>query len=74
MRTGGASTSGFKSYKKGLQEHLRAYRENGVYSNVVFDCLRYPFKLASILIFRALEKCRKKITENKKSVLYLHNQ
>lgn len=52
MRTGGASTSGFKSYKKGLQEHLRAYRENGVYSNIVFDCLRYPFKLLAIVKYR----------------------
>lgn len=48
MRTGGASTSGFKSYKKILQEHMRAYRQNEVPSNLFFDGLRYPCKLVAI--------------------------
>ena len=52
MRTGGASTSGFKSYKKGLQEHLRAYRENGVRSNIFLDGLRFPCKLISVASYR----------------------
>ena len=63
MRTGGASTSGFKSYKKGLQEHLRAYRENGVRSNIFLDGLRFPCKLATVVAYRLrglLQRCIKK--------------
>ena len=52
MRTGGASTSGFRSYKTGLQEHCRAYRENGVDSNIIMDSLRYPCKIISLVIYR----------------------
>ena len=46
MRTGGASTSGFQSYKKIVMEHLKAYRKNGVKTNIFLDLLRYPFKLS----------------------------
>ena len=60
MRTGGASTSGLKSHKRVLQEHLRAYRQNGVYSNIFFESLRYPIKLMSIVVYRIKRKLRRK--------------
>ncbi|MDE6076455.1 MAG: glycosyltransferase [Muribaculaceae bacterium] len=52
MRTGGASTSGFQSHKKILADHLRAYRKNGVNSNIFLEAIRYPYKLAEILFYR----------------------
>ena len=45
MRTGGASTSGFESYKCIMKEHLRAFRENGIYNNAFMLSLRYPYKI-----------------------------
>ena len=50
MRTGGASSSGMQSHKVIIREHLRAYRENGVRSNIVLEALRYPFKIAELLL------------------------
>ena len=52
MRTGGASTSGFKSYWNGYKEHRRAYRNNGVYSNFIFEGLRYIYKAAELALYR----------------------
>lgn len=52
MRTGGASTSGFRSYERILQDHLRAYRQNGVRSNLLLDGLRYPCRLFEIASYR----------------------
>ena len=52
MRTGGVSTSGFKSYRDGCREHLRAYRNNGVYSNLFLESLRYMYKAAELAVFR----------------------
>ena len=52
MRTGGASTSGFRSYERILQDHLRAYRQNGVRSNLLLDGLRYPCRLLEIASYR----------------------
>ena len=48
MRMGGASSSGLSSYLVSHREHMRAYRENGVYSNVCFDCLRYGYKVGEL--------------------------
>lgn len=45
MRTGGASTSGWGSYKCIMMEHLRAFRENGIYNNAFILSLRYPYKI-----------------------------
>ena len=45
MRTGGASTSGLESHKRIMKEHLRAFRENGVYNNALMLSLRYPYKI-----------------------------
>lgn len=52
MRTGGVSTSGFKSYRDGCREHLRAYKNNGVCSNLFFESLRYIYKAAELAVYR----------------------
>lgn len=49
MRTGGASTSGFASHKQIMKDHLRAFRENGIYTNVCILSLRYIYKIGEIL-------------------------
>lgn len=49
MRTGGASTSGLESHKRIMKEHLRAFRENGIYSNSLLLSLRYIYKVEEIL-------------------------
>lgn len=49
MRTGGSSTSGIKSYKQIMKEHLRACRENKVYTNSFILSLRYLYKIAEII-------------------------
>jgi glycosyltransferase involved in cell wall biosynthesis len=49
MRTGGASTSGLESHKRIMKEHLRAFRENGIYTNVVLLSLRYVYKVIEII-------------------------
>lgn len=52
MRTGGASTSGIKSHRQILADHQRAFRKNGVYSNVILEGLRYIEKIWEIVIFK----------------------
>lgn len=49
MRTGGASTSGWKSHKQIMKEHLRAFRENGIYTNVCLLSLRYFYKIGELI-------------------------
>lgn len=49
MRTGGASTSGIESHKRIMKEHLRAFRENGIYTNVGLLSLRYFYKIGEML-------------------------
>ena len=49
MRTGGASTSGLASHKKIMKEHLRAFRENGIYTNCFLLSLRYFYKIGEVL-------------------------
>ena len=56
MRTGGASTSGLRSHKQILKDHLRAYQANGVYSNLLFECLRYPYKIVEIILTKLKRK------------------
>lgn len=48
MRTGGASTSGLTSHKQILKDHLKAYKKNGVYSNIFFESLRYAYKVLDV--------------------------
>lgn len=54
MRIGGASTSGFESHRRIMKEHLRAFRENGVYTNVFLLSLRYIYKIGEVLVNRIL--------------------
>ena len=49
MRTGGASTSGLESHKRIMKEHLRAFRENGIYTNAFLLSLRYMYKVKELL-------------------------
>lgn len=52
MRTGGASTSGIKSHIQIMKEHLRAFKENGIYTNVILLSLRYIYKIGEVIISR----------------------
>lgn len=52
MRSGGASTSGLKSHKQILNDHLRAYRKNGVHSNVLLESFRYIAKVNELICFK----------------------
>ena len=49
MRMGGASTSGLESHRQIMKEHLRAFRENGIYTNTFLLSLRYIYKIEEIL-------------------------
>lgn len=49
MRTGGASTEGLSSRWQIMKDHLRALKDNGIYSNVLLLCLRYPYKIYELL-------------------------
>ena len=52
MRTGGASSSGFSSHRQIMKDHLRAFKQNDVFSNFMFLILRYPYKLLEIVMTR----------------------
>lgn len=56
MRTGGASTSGLQSHKRIMNEHLRAFRENGIYTNVFMLSLRYLYKIGEVIISKIITK------------------
>lgn len=45
MRMGGVSSSGLKSHKKIMSEHLRAFKENNLKTNIFLLSLRYIYKL-----------------------------
>ncbi len=49
MRTGGASTAGLNSRRMIMQDHLRAMRENGIYSNFLLLSLRYMYKIYELM-------------------------
>ena len=49
MRTGGASTEGLSSRWQIMKDHLRALKDNGIYSNVLLLCLRYPYKIYELM-------------------------
>lgn len=52
MRMGGASSRGVDSHSVIIREHIYSFRKNGVCSNVLLDCMRYPFKLWEFVIGR----------------------
>ncbi len=49
MRTGGASTAGFKSRKTIMKEHLRGFKKNGIFSNAFLLSLRYFYKIYELI-------------------------
>lgn len=52
MRMGGASTSGLGSHRQILADHVRAYKENHVRSNVFLDSLRYIYKAMELMKYK----------------------
>lgn len=52
MRIGGASTSGFRSYRCIIEERIRACKENGVYSDIFCQCICYACKFTGLLAYR----------------------
>lgn len=48
MREGGASSSGAASHRQINRDHMRAFRENGVYSNYALISLRYIYKCGEV--------------------------
>lgn len=52
MRTGGVSTCGFASHVQIMKEHLRAFRSNNVYTNVILLSLRYIYKFVELFLVR----------------------
>ena len=49
MRVGGASTSGFASRKLIMKEHIRAFKENNIYTNPFLLSLRYFYKIYEVI-------------------------
>lgn len=52
MRTGGVSTSGLESHKNIMKEHMRAFRENDIYTNPLILSLRYVYKIWELLKYK----------------------
>lgn len=52
MRTGGASTSGVSSHKRILRDHLNAYKKNGINSNILFESMRYLYRIGEGIKFK----------------------
>lgn len=52
MRTGGASSSGFRSYKQALSDKLLALRKNRIYSNITFLIVGYLIKCVNLIIYK----------------------
>ena len=52
MRTGGASTEGIKSKNIINKECIRACKENGYYSNMLFMWLRIVYKTVELILFK----------------------
>lgn len=50
MRTGGASTNGFKSRWQIMKDHLRAMKKHGIKSNMFVLALRYPYKVYELVV------------------------
>ena len=49
MRTGGVSTSGISSHIQIMRDHLRAFKDNQVYTNHLLLSLRYFYKILEII-------------------------
>lgn len=59
MRTGGLSTSGFRSHQQIMKDHRRALKANHVYSNFFVLCLRYVYKGYEVLKAHATAMLRR---------------
>jgi len=59
MRTGGASTNGIGSRWQIMQDHLKALKDNGIYSNTLLLCLRYPYKVYELLTSKIKYKSKR---------------
>lgn len=55
MRTKGLSTSGWKSHKLIIKEHLHACHENGIYTNFFILSLRYLYKIFELFIYKFIK-------------------
>ena len=51
MRTGGASTRNVKSRLTLIKEDVRACRDNGIYTNELFICLKFLYKIFEFRVF-----------------------
>src|SRR5690606_4828608 len=49
MRAGGVSTSGIKSSVRLTREIVRACRDNGIYTHLIFVLSKIPFKLLELI-------------------------
>lgn len=52
MRTGGVSTDGLRSRWLIMKEHSKIMKSYGVYTNMLFFAIRYPYKIYEILSSR----------------------
>lgn len=50
MRIGGVSTSGIKAHNQINRDHLRAFKENNIYSNYFLISLRYVYKIGELFL------------------------
>lgn len=60
MRTGGISTDGFRSRWLIMKEHSKVIKSYGVYTNMLFFAIRYPFKIYEIVSSRIKNQFSKK--------------
>lgn len=51
MRTGGASNSNLNSRLTLIKEDVRACRDNGIYTNELFVCLKFLYKIFEFRVF-----------------------
>lgn len=52
MRTGGMSTESFSSRKTIMKEHIKAFKENSIFTNRLILSLRYPYKILELIKVR----------------------
>lgn len=52
MRNGGNSSAGLKVHNVINAEHQRAFRENGRYSNLLLESLRYVYKVGELIAWK----------------------
>ena len=73
MREGGASSSGLKSHKQIIKDHLKAYRKNKVFSNILFESIRYVVKLIDIIKQKFARNLIRKILSYMETLIRTHH-